>query len=444
MTEKFVEELLEHALQSGASEAEAFLLRGRSTTVQVSDGEVELFREAEDSGVGLRVLTEDLRLGFSYSSELSDSESIAREACENALSATPDEYNGLPGVNGREPLRQDLSQENFAAVPTEGKIENAKKMERAAREFDNRVTKVRQSTYMDSDAEMLVVNSHGLNRGYSGGVCMASVMTVAEEGDNSETGWDFDHSRTFAGIDTPQVGRNAARRAVLLLGARQVKSCSVPVVLDRDVMAELLDVAVSSVRGDNVLKGKSFFADKIGERVAGDAVTIVDDGMCEGGVYLAPIDGEGVANQRTVVVEDGVLCSFLHSFYSARKMGVEPTGNGRRGSLRGVPEVGPTNFYLLPGAEPLEDLISECDKGFYVTEVMGMHTANPISGDISVGAAGQWIEGGKPAFPVRGVTIAGNVEQLLKLIVKVGDDIRFTGHCGAPSVLISEMAISGE
>ncbi|MDP3050193.1 MAG: metallopeptidase TldD-related protein, partial [Eubacteriales bacterium] len=189
--------------------------------------------------------------------------------------------------------------------------------------------------------------------------------------------------------------------------------------------------------------GRSLFAGRMGERVASDLVTIVDDGTLPGGINSGPCDGEGVPTSRTVVIEHGVLTSFLHNTYTAAKDGLVSTGNGVRGSFKGSPEVGTTNFYLSPGKTEREQLLEELDSGLLVTEVMGMHTANPISGDFSVGASGLWVENGRVSHPVRGMAIAGNITDLLMKIDAVGSDLQFFGGKGAPTVRVRQMMVTG-
>ncbi|MFC1737405.1 metallopeptidase TldD-related protein, partial [Candidatus Hydrogenedentota bacterium] len=216
------------------------------------------------------------------------------------------------------------------------------------------------------------------------------------------------------------------------------------VVFDSSVASEFLDIAAASVKADHVLKNKSLFAGMLGEQVAADCVQVVDDGRLERGIYATPFDGEGIPTRDTSIIEDGILKSYLHSVYTAGKMKAGVTGNGMRGSYSGLPEVGTTNLYLKNGDKTPEDIFAECGDGFLVTSAMGVHTANPISGDFSVGASGLWIEGGKPGRPVRGVTIAGNIKELLKSITTIGNDLRFFGSCGSPSILVSSLMVSGE
>jgi PmbA protein len=266
---------------------------------------------------------------------------------------------------------------------------------------------------------------------------------TAREKDDHQTGFAMDFRLRFAELEPEAVGREAAARAVRMLGAQPQKGLEAPVVFDPFVMVSLLGVLAPALTAEAVQKGRSLFAGRVGQRVASELVTIVDDGTLAGGVRSAPFDGEGVPSSRSVLIEKGYLRGYLHNTYTAAKDGVVSTGNGVRASFKGGPEVGPTNFYLEPGDKSPAEIIGEISSGLYVGEVLGMHTANPISGDFSVGATGFWIEQGKMSYPVRGLAIAGNIRELLDAVDAVGRDLRFFGGKGAPTVRVRKLAVSG-
>jgi PmbA protein len=216
-----------------------------------------------------------------------------------------------------------------------------------------------------------------------------------------------------------------------------------PVVLDYAVATQFLQVLSSAFRADNVLKGKSFFAGQTGEVVGSEQLSIVDQNDYPEAINRAPFDGEGTPAQRTVLIDTGRLDGYLHNIQTAHEMGARTTANAARG-YSSPPDVGPSNLFICPGNEPQERLFAMAGTGFFITEVMGVHNASPISGDFSFGASGLLIEGGELGRPVRGVTVAGNIRPLLKAVAAVGDDLRFLGSCGAPSLLISELMVSGE
>ena len=444
MAEKKVREILELAQSQGAADADVYFLRAVSTEVEVADGKIETLKVSEDIGVGLRVFTQDRRAGLAYSSDMDGLAFLAEQAIQNASAAAPDEHNVLPEPRNGMPLSQDLAQDDLPQVPVPDKVEKALGVETAARSYDKRIARVRHASYEDSTGEVTVLNSRGVEAWYRTSICASSVLAVAEEGENAETGFDFDFARTFDKLDSASVGAEAARRAVSLLGAKRVASGKFPVVLDRAVSGAFVELASAAVNAENVLKGKSFLAGKLGQEVASDRVTLLDDALFPGGIHRAPVDDEGTLCRVTAVMEAGVLKSYLHNAYTASRMGADNTGNAVRGSFASLPRVGGSNLYLVPGQHTLQELFGLCERGLYVTEVIGMHTADAISGDFSVGVEGMWIDGGKIVHPVRGVTVAGNMNDFLRRISAVADDLKFNSRYGAPSLLVSALTVSGD
>ncbi|GAB4347074.1 MAG: TldD/PmbA family protein [Candidatus Abyssubacteria bacterium] len=435
---------LEAALGAGADAAESFMSRSSSTTVEVSGGQVENVKVRDGSGVGVRVLRSD-RLGFAHTSDLSPSglRDVAKQALANAESGHPDPCNTLPLPFPEYPKVARFDPD-LAMVGVDQRIERALQMESAARAYDRRVDKVRHSTVSDASFEAFLVNSRGVSVWHKGTSCQASIIAVAEANGDAQYGWEFDHSFYFKELEVERVGRVAARRAVELLGARQIETTTVPVILDSSVASEFLGAIGHALMADQVQKRKSFLLDKVGQRVGSLNVTIIDDGAFPTGFAPSPCDGEGVPSRRTVVVESGVLREFLHNTYTAVKWGVESTGNGMRSSYSSMPEVGASNLYFVPGTISREDLIAGCSRAYLVMDVMGMHTVDSVSGDFSVGANGLWIEGGKVTFPVRETTIAGNVKDILMNTVAVADDLRFYSRYGSPTILVKDVVVSGK
>lgn len=217
-----------------------------------------------------------------------------------------------------------------------------------------------------------------------------------------------------------------------------------PVVLDPYVATRFCGIIASMVNAEAVQKGKSLLAGKVGEQVASSCLSIVDQALLPDGIGSYRFDSEGVPAQNKTVIENGVLNTYLHNTYTAGKEGGKSTGNAQRGSFRGLPGVGSSNFSVVPGFMEQEYLLDGIEQGLYVTEVMGMHTANPISGDFSIGAAGLVIENGVLSYPFRGVTIAGNMAEFLMNIDALASDLRFYGGKGAPSLRLKELSIAGD
>jgi PmbA protein len=425
-------------------ELEVYLSRNHSTRIEVSDLEVESSNVSTSEGLGIRCIKEG-RSGFAYTTVLSvqAAEVALAEARENARFADPDPARTLPQPQGE--AKVELASDKAAlALPMEEKIEFARRIERAARAKDSRVRKVRQAQYADTSYELAIANSKGLAVAHSGTFFTSSILAVAEDNGNAEMGWSYHFARELAKLDLEPVGEEAAQRALALLGAQRGQSARVPVVLDPMVAADFLGSFASAFSAESVQKGKSLFADLLGQQVAAPLVTLVDDGTYPEGISTAPVDDEGVPTQRTAIIEGGKLTSFLFDTYTAQKEGASSTGNALRSSFRSTPSPGPTNLFIQPGEKSPQQIIGEIKRGLYVTDVMGMHTANPISGDFSVGVSGHWIENGNFVKPVRSMAIAGNWRELLLGITAVGSDLRWVGGIGAPTICIGEMSLSGE
>jgi PmbA protein len=245
-------------------------------------------------------------------------------------------------------------------------------------------------------------------------------------------------------LDSGSVGRRAAGKALALLGARRIDSVRAPVILDAAVAQDFLDMIRSGFSAENAQKGKSLFAGKRDSMVASPLLSVHDNGLLEHGLGTAPSDDEGSPLRMKTVIDQGRFVQFLHNSYTARKEGTQSTGNGMRGGFKATPGVGVTNLYIQPGTMGPAALIESTQRGLFVNEIMGAHMANPISGDFSVGASGYWIENGGKAYPVRELTIAGNIIDLLKNVDAVCNDLRFSGRLGSPTLRIAEMSIAGK
>lgn len=449
---------LKKARSRGASDAEVYLERELGLTVKVFDGKVERFSYAETRGIGLRLYIGD-RQGRAYTSDLSPGaiEETVRAALASAEVSAQDPDRSLPdpslfppGAGESSYLGDDLEilGEDLERVSAGEKIEFTMGLERLAREYDPRITGVETSTYSESTAEVLLASTAGFRSGFRSSVCYGYLMAIAERDGESQTGFGFTAGRSFASLDAKAAAGEGASMAVDLLGARQVASARVPVLIDNLSTAEMMAVLGAAVSGESVSKGRSYLTGRLGDTVASELVTVVDDGLMIGGFGTVPFDGEGVAGARKTIIKRGALKSFLHNCYTASRMGAESTGNAVRPTFRAQVGVSPTNIVLEPGGRTPEELRSGMGTGFEVLELQGVHVGlNPVTGEVSVGAKGRWIENGRPSHAVREVTIAGTMDDILKGIVGIGNDIRFTpllGGIGAPSILIEGLAVSGK
>jgi PmbA protein len=424
---------------------EVYSESGVRAKAAVSEGRIESIEERHDLGIGVRLFL-DGRFGFAFTTDLAPEalRGAVNEAREIARHATPDEGWRLPAREPVPPLpfRNDSAEGGAFSMPR--RIDMARAVEAAALAVDPRVRRSRQAVVIDLRGEVRVANSGGLDAGYRYSRGLAWVDVAATEQDGSQVGHHAEFALAAQEIDPAAVGREAARKAIAKLGSTPGRTGRVPAVLDREVVSGLLEALAPAFSARRILKGTSFLAGRLGDVVASPAVTLVDDPRLAGGFGTAPADGEGLPTHRTALVEEGRLRGYLHDTYSAAKTGIGRAGNTVRGSYGAPPQIGPMNLLLLPGAEPVEALLARAGHGVLVTELMGLHTADPVSGDFSLGGSGRRLVGGRAGAPVDQLAISGNFLDLLSSIEAVGSDLRLLpGGGGAPSVLLRELSVAG-
>ncbi|MDP3505549.1 MAG: TldD/PmbA family protein [Myxococcales bacterium] len=443
--EQLAKKLVARAKKMGAKQAEAFVQVGREATCRVRDGEIEHLTQATSKGVGLRVIVKN-RLGFSFTSDFEPSSlnAFVDRAVKLAEAAAPNPLNGLPDEKdlGDFPDVGALYDPEVASLAADWKITAALEMEKAAR-ADPRIKTVESVEAGESVGEVFLASSAGIT-GYSQGTSVYLYTGAVAEADGQlQNSWWYDARRFLRDLESPEhVAKEAARRAVRMLGAKKVKSQKVPVVFDPMMAASFIGGIAGAVNGDAVYKKSSFLASKLGQTIAPPTITIVDDGLMPKGLATSPFDGEGVPTRRSPIVEKGVLKTFLYDAFTARKAKTRSTGNASRG-YRSLPSIGTHNLYLEAGSRTPEALIKDVAHGFYVTTMLG-HGANLVTGEYSRGANGLWIENGELTRPVQEVTVAGNLLDMLSRIDGVGSDLTFRGSVGAPTIRFNELTVSGE
>jgi PmbA protein len=277
--------------------------------------------------------------------------------------------------------------------------------------------------------------------------CWCAASALAERNGETQSGFAFRVAREPDELDWEAAAAEAAERAARLLGARKPGSERLPVVLDPWAAASLLGVLASGLSAEEVQKGRSLLAGLVGERVASEVLTVADDGRLPEGPASAPFDDEGVPTGRTALIERGVLRGYLHNTVTARRDGAASTGNASRPSYRGVPGVAPTNLLVEPGTDTDEALLARAGRAVYVQDVTGVHSgANPVTGELSLGATGLRVEGGELGEPLREMTVAGRLPDVLRAVAAVGSDVKFFpggGAVGTPTILVGEMTVAG-
>ena len=426
---------------------EAYSSWGRQTDVKVYNGEVEALVSAESRGVGVRLIV-DGRLGYAYAADPDESEldEVVEQARTNAALSTPDEGNVLPDPQPIEPLEGIFLPDILSASP-EQKVELALAAERACRAADPRIKGVESAQYGEGIGRVALASSKGIEATSERGDCWAAAVALASDGDETQTGFGLEIARRPADLRVEDAGREAAERAVRLLGATKPATARMAVMLDPFAAASFLGVVVAGLSAESVLKGRSLFAGKIGEKIASETLRLHDDGRDLMGPGAEPFDGEGVPTQRTPLIEDGILRGFLHNSYTAARMNATSTGNAGRAGFKSTPGVSTTNLVVSAGTETPEALASRAGRVLLVQDLIGVHSgANPISGDFSVGVNGVLLDGGQAAGGVREATIASTIIDILLNVSAVGSDLRylpFGGSIGTPSILIGEMTVAG-
>lgn len=432
----------------GPEQIEVFAGHDKTFQVRVFEGEVESVSSAEPRGVGIRVVLEH-QVGFAFTTDIATAglTNALDQARANARYSTADEAAGIAPAWTRQPHPvADLVDPGFASAAPEDKTTLALELDQVTRASDRRIRTVEDAVYSDSFSEVVIATSTGIEGTYQRSDAWCYAVAIAEDGGDTEVGFDFGLARGPAGIDVNDVGGRAARRALDVLGAEKIPSARMPVVFDPYTAGQVLGVIGAALTGEAVQKGRSLFAGKLGERVGGD-VTLIDDGAIPGAPGSAPWDDEGTPTQRTEVIRAGELRAFLYDLTSARRDGTVSTGNAARSGFKSAPGPSPTNLALDPTGASRDEVLRRADRALLVSDLHGVHSgANPVSGDFSVGITGRLIENGTPGKPVKEVTIAAPMLEILSSIVAVADDRRwlpFGGSYGGATTLVLEMTVAG-
>lgn len=427
-------------------QVEAYVARSRDTEVRIFDGDVESLSSAESEGIGVRVVVDGCQ-GFAYAGSLEPSvvEEVLGEARDNASFGTPDEFNGLSSPDGVAAASLDLYREELAAFPTDSKVALALELEKATRAMDDRIRGLEATEYGDSIMESAVATNTGVRVSNRRSVCSIYAEALAGEGTGTQTGYGYSVARTATDLDVEKAARDAAERATRLLGATQPKSARLTIVLEPRMTASLLGVLSSTLSGEAVLKGRSMFADRVGDDVSVPFLTLVDDPTESQAYGATPYDAEGLATRRNVLFEGGVLRGFLHNTYTGRRSGAGSTGSAVRGGFKSTPGVGARALMLDPGTRSLDELLADLGDGLLVQSMQGLHSGvNPVSGDFSVGIEGLMVRGGALAEPVREATMASTLQRMLKDVVAIGGDLEWLpGGAAGVSLVLRDVTVSG-
>ncbi|MFA9453666.1 MAG: TldD/PmbA family protein [Candidatus Aminicenantaceae bacterium] len=434
-----VEDLVTYGRKLGADEVEVTLQEGHEFGVDVRLGEIENLVDAGSRFVTIKLI-QDRKTAFTSSSDLGRAtlHSLIKNAVERAALGSSDEFAGLPPLpqDAVDPHTLELFDPALAALDSETKIGLARKTEQIAL-ADQRITNSHGAGFENREIRTILANSLGFCRSFTETYCSLGVGLQAGVTDDLVEGYWGCAKRHFAELDKPEeIAAQAVARTVRQLQPRKIKTQVVPILFEPEMTAWLLGFLFSCVSGVAVYNRATFLMDKLGERIACPGIEVRDSGLFPRRLGSSPFDDDGVPCRETTVLDDGILRNYLCNTYAARKLGLASTGNASGSG------VGPTNFYLQAGDTSQSEMIRQLDRGMILIRVLG-HGLNSITGDISRGAFGLWVENGEITYPVSEITISGNLRTLLQNIIQVGDDLQFRSAVCGPSLLVEGLTLSG-
>lgn len=430
-------------LKKGIRQFEVFIKRRKENFYEIKAEHVETAKFSDILGISIRVWHNGA-MGFSYT--FCDEEEYLDEAIDKALDGArylkgdnyiPSVLSGFtyPNISGLDA--------GFSRLSARERIKKAVLAEQASLNYDWRVRKKGRCFYEDSLEDVILFNHEDIFLQYSRAYFTLTVMAVAEDASDAAEGWEAEGSRRFDSLDPVRVGVGAARKAVSLLGGKGIEGTEAQVLLPGDVVTDFLRIVAQALSAEEISKGRSRLSGKIGERIFSPLLNIVDDGLIFDGINTSPFDDEGVPRRRNEVITGGILKSYLCDSFWGRRINHPSTGNAIRPSLKIPPQPGPSNFFIIPGSSTHEEMTNKIERGLFVLQTLGSHTIDPVTGDFSLGASGIWIERGYERGAVRGITISGNVFEILRNIEDIGNDLKFYGPFGSPTLLIKSLIIAG-
>jgi PmbA protein len=443
---------VDQAMRAGADAADAFITDSQKVEIYTSNRSVESVNASSDAGVGIRIL-KDQKMIFASNNDLSKNaiKALVEDLMKKLPFHTQDECNVIYGkeygfLEGDWSSYSDLISYDpkIAETPVNNKIEKAILLETSGLDHSPKIVGSMYVVYQDQATMAYLTSSNRISGWYPTGYCGGFAQFSAADRDERQSGAHVQIGVNYADFDPAWVGKQAAEKAVQMLGAKPIKSCEVPMVVSAEIGVQLLGYIVGMLSADPIQKGKSLFAGKIGEKVASDLITVIDDGKLKGGLATQPVDGEGVPRQTTPLIVDGLLKTYLYDCYNAKKGNTKSTGNRGRGSYQSSGGISSTNLYLKAGNKKPEEIVAGIKDGFYLTVAFGLHAGiNDVTGDFSLPVAGFKIENGHMTFPIRGVTIGGNLFSFLKSVDQIGDDLTWIQSTGCPTFSVESIKIGG-
>ena len=421
---------------------ELFIERKKKIYASSKNFSIDRLNKSEDIGIGIRV-KKGKKLGFSYCSSID--KDIFQQSAKKALdilSISSEDSISFPEKIETENLEY-FDEFSLKMLTEEEKINKAIEIEEIAYKKDDRIKRVREASFSEVVVEKWILNSEGLEIHSKGTFYSAMVAAIAEDKGDSQIAWNYTASRYLEDLDIESMVSEAVFDATSLLGASPIKTISLDVLFPPKVFSELLSSFFNMFSGESFIKGKTAFIELKNKDIFPKEVVIVDDGKLYKGIGTESYDDEGIPKKRTVIIEDGKFKNFLHNIFTGKKSGEISTGNGKRKDYRFIPSVSFSNLFLENGNENPDEILKSSEEIFYVVELIGLHTVDTTTGDFSLGATGLLYSKGEILQSVKEVTLAGNFVELLKNIYAIGNDLRFYGNVGSPSVFVKNLMIGG-
>ncbi|HOH70229.1 MAG TPA: TldD/PmbA family protein [Sedimentibacter sp.] len=444
-----IDKIFQKGRETGLNDMEVYYSEGSSLSLKVFQKDLDGYSLSESEGLSLRG-TYKGKMGYSYTEKVDETsiDQLVRDAAENALIIdSEDEEYIFEG--SKEYKKVDSFNQALSNVGEEQKINFVKSLEEEAFRLDKRIASVEVCIYGDGYGETIMSNTKGLFLRDKSNIAYTYIAVVAKDGEDIKTGMAYRTGNDFNAFNAQDIAREAVDEALALLGARSVKSGDYNVIIRNSAAADLMEAFTGIFSAEAVQKNLSLLKGKLNEKIASDKFTLIDDPYMEGGLASKSFDGEGVACKYKKVVDKGVLKTYLYNLKTAKKDGVDTTGNASKGSYKSSIGISPSNFFVEKGERTLDEMVADIDKGILITELQGLHSGlNSVSGDFSLAALGFLIQDGKISRPVEQITMAGNYFDMLKNIEETGSDLKFgmpgEAYIGSPSLRIKKLSIAGE
>lgn len=446
---ELIDKIFSKGKQLGLGDMEVYMQGSKQFDIRIFEGQIDKYSISDEQGLSFRGVYNG-KMGYSYTEKVDESsiDMLIKEAMENAVSIDSEDEEVI-FKGSKEYKEVNTYNSDLEKVTTEHKIEFAKALEKAAFEVDKRVSSVNYCLYGEVTGYSMLANTKGLNLENKSNIAQSYISVVVKDGDDVKTGDKYIINNDFSKFNAKELAKGAVNEALSMLGAESIESGEYPVILRNDAAASILEAFASVFVAENVQKDLSLLKGKLNEKIASELITIVDDPFLKDGVATASFDGEGVATKYKKIIDKGVLTTYLHNSKTAKKDGVESTGNASKGSYKSPVSISPTNMYIENGCTDIDQMIGSIEKGVMVIDVQGLHSGlNAVSGDFSLSAYGYLIENGKVIRPVNQITIAGNLYEVLNNISTIGNDLKFGfpgfGYIGSPSLKLESLSIAGK